>query len=202
MRGLARALTAALVWAILAGFSAPQIAAVDALLQSVGERLALAEPVARAKWNSGAAVDDPEREAELLASVPPGLPRDFVRAQIEANKDIQRALLRSYFGQGRFPDTDLGRIRPKITAITARIVEQLQAVEPLVGQDGFAALLKERAKVILPDVPFEVRDRALAPLLEQQLQKVEGHRGGGQGRRLAGGVVGWGQLHDIGADHR
>lgn len=199
MRGLTRALAALVVVLLLAGFSAPQIAAVDALLQSVGERLALAEAVAQAKWNSGAAVDDPEREAELLASVPAGLQRDFVRAQIEANKDIQRALLRSYYGQGRFPDADLGRVRPKITAVTARMVEQLQVVEPLVGQDGFAELVKERAKVVLPNVPFEVRDRALAPLLEKQLQKVEGQRGGRQGRGLAWGVVGRRHFDDVGA---
>lgn len=202
MRGLARALAAALALIVLAGFTAAEVSAVDALLQSVAERLALAVPVAKAKWNSGAEIDDPEREAELLASVPPGLPRDFVRAQIDASKDVQRVLIRSWQGQGRFPDEDLaGKLRPQLTAITQRMVVQVQAVEPLLKQDGFAGLLSDRSKVVLKDVPWEVRDRALAPLLQHQLQNVEGHRGGGQGRGLARGIVGWGQFDNVCPDH-
>lgn len=81
------------------------------LTVAMGDRLALAVPVAAAKRVSGAPVDDPAREAQaaeaFLALVTPfGVPesqaRQFIQAQFEASKSVQRALLQQWSTR---PDT-------------------------------------------------------------------------------------------------
>jgi chorismate mutase-like protein len=77
----------------------------DALVGAVSERLALAIPVAASKRASGSPVDDPVREAQaadaFLALVTPrGIPeraaREFIQAQFEGSKFIQRTLLQQW----------------------------------------------------------------------------------------------------------
>jgi chorismate mutase len=72
------------------------------LVATSARRLAVAEQVALAKWDSGAAVDDAKREAQvIIAAVKYGESKglgqtfitNFFTAQIEANKFIQYSLL-------------------------------------------------------------------------------------------------------------
>lgn len=81
------------------------------LVVAMSDRLVLAVPVAAAKRVSGAPVDDPAREAQaaeaFLALVTPfGVPeaeaREFIQAQFEASKSVQRALLQQWSAR---PDT-------------------------------------------------------------------------------------------------
>lgn len=90
-----------IVWVIVAGVAAyPQGAedAVRQLVETSARRLAIAEQVALAIWDSGAPVEDTAREAQVIASATKageamGLGREnvasFFRAQIEANKLAQ-----------------------------------------------------------------------------------------------------------------
>jgi len=67
----------------------------------IERRLALMEEVSKAKWNTGSAIEDPEREQKLLqdveakarqADLPPQWVQHFFRLQIEAAKLVQYQL--------------------------------------------------------------------------------------------------------------
>jgi chorismate mutase len=73
---------------------------VDRLLLLMQQRLQTAEDVARIKWNSGAPIEDVARENAIVEQagaeatrygVRWETAREFLRAQIEASKVIQRA---------------------------------------------------------------------------------------------------------------
>lgn len=102
-------------------------------------RLAIAEPVALAKWESHAAVEDTAREARVIAAaVEDGKARGldanataaFFRAEIDANKMVQYFLLDEWRRVGRVPDhppVDLsGSIRPRLDALDAGIIAELK----------------------------------------------------------------------------
>jgi chorismate mutase len=106
-----------------------------ALVGAVGERLALAVPVAAAKRASGSPVDDPVREAQaadafLALVTPQGIPkreaREFIEAQFEGSKFIQRTLLRQW--ESRPATAPMGdppnlatQVRPAIDAATENL---------------------------------------------------------------------------------
>jgi chorismate mutase len=82
------------------------------LVQLSARRLALAEQVALAKWDSHTPVEDPSREEQvIMIAVSEGKPRGldgtfvskFFRAQIEANKVVQYSLLANWYRTGRAP---------------------------------------------------------------------------------------------------
>jgi chorismate mutase len=82
------------------------------LVEASARRLALAEQVALAKWDSQAPVEDPSREAQvIMSSVKEGESRgldgrfvsNFFRAQIDANKLVQYCLLADWHRAGRAP---------------------------------------------------------------------------------------------------
>ena len=109
----------------------------------IDERLALVTEVARYKWNTGAAIEDPPREQALLVSlrekaVAMGLPQSrvdaFFLAQIEAAKQLQRELFARWKreGRGKFPGiADLATsIRPGIDAVTSQMLQTLAVLPP------------------------------------------------------------------------
>lgn len=82
------------------------------LVEMSARRLALAEQVALAKWDSHTSVEDPSRESQVIRravreSKSRGLDGTFVskffRAQIEANKAVQYSLLANWYRAGRAP---------------------------------------------------------------------------------------------------
>jgi endo-1,4-beta-xylanase len=104
----------------------------------IDERLSIVTEVARAKWNTQAAIEDPAREQALLQSlreratalgVPAATVDRFFGAQIEAAKVLQRELHARWRQQrqGQFAGVaDLARdIRPEIDRITSRMLETL-----------------------------------------------------------------------------
>src|SRR5258708_6088894 len=110
------------------------------LVERSARRLAIAEQIALAKWDSGRPVEDAYREAEVIASaVKMGESRgldqatasNFFRAQVEANKLVQYSLLAEWRRLGKAPDhapVDLaGTIRPELdqlgTKVTAEFME-------------------------------------------------------------------------------
>jgi len=110
----------------------------QALVDISAQRLEIAEKVALAKWDSGAAVEDAPREAQVIQiAVKDGnaLGLDsaqveaFFRAQIEANKLVQYSLLADWQRQGTAPahaPVDLVKeVRPQLDEIEKRLIAGL-----------------------------------------------------------------------------
>ena len=108
------------------------------LVETSGRRLLIAQQVALAKWDSGAAVEDPPREAQVITgAVRDGVSRgldptsvsNFFKAQIEANKVIQYSLLADWRRAGRAPPQapiDLvATIRPELDQVQAALIAEL-----------------------------------------------------------------------------
>jgi chorismate mutase-like protein len=132
-RGYARRLPS---W--IEDFARPADPAPARLAALIDERLALVLEVARYKWNTGAAIEDPPREQALLASlreraiamgIAPSRVDGFFLAQIEAAKQLQRELFDRWRREGRekFPGIeDLSTsIRPGIDAVTSQMLQTL-----------------------------------------------------------------------------
>ncbi|MFE1774831.1 chorismate mutase [Streptomyces sp. NPDC059008] len=103
------------------------------------ERLATGDLVAAAKWGTGAPIDDPVRERQVLDAVvaqarqlgadPVATERIF-RDQIEANKVVQRGLHRLWDADpSSAPDErpDLGEVRKEINRINGELVRAVAA---------------------------------------------------------------------------
>ncbi|SFW81958.1 chorismate mutase [Pseudomonas sp. NFACC09-4] len=126
--------------------SAVEAAAPDALtplLNTIGERLAIANQVALSKWDSGKPVEDRQREREVIAAAVAQAPayklsgetvEAFFAAQIEANKLVQYIDLSDWTLEGKAPDLprpDLaGQIRPQLDRLQKRLLQQLADFAP------------------------------------------------------------------------
>jgi chorismate mutase len=108
------------------------------LVETSARRLLIAEQVALAKWDSGAAIEDLPREAQVITgAVRDGVSRgldptsvsNFFKAQIEANKVIQYSLLADWRRAGRAPahaPIDLvATIRPELDHVQAALIAEL-----------------------------------------------------------------------------
>jgi chorismate mutase len=101
------------------------------------QRLATADLVAAAKWGTGAPIDDPAREEQVLntvaaqaekAGADPEQTRRIFRDQIEANKMVQRALHRRWAAHpAEAPTTrpDLNDVRQEINRINEALVSAI-----------------------------------------------------------------------------
>lgn len=110
------------------------------LVETLAERLVIAEKVALAKWDSGAAVEDVSREAQIIqAEVKDGdamgldstQVEGFFRAQFEASKVIQYSLLAEWRHEGKAPahaPVDLLKeVRPQLDELDRRLIAELSA---------------------------------------------------------------------------
>src|SRR6266404_6940790 len=108
------------------------------LVEISARRLAIAEQVALAKWESGMPVDDVTREERVIVSAirageSRGLDQaavsNFFRSQIEANKLVQYSLLAEWRRAGKAPDhapVDLaGTIRPELDQLGTELIAEL-----------------------------------------------------------------------------
>ena len=179
----ARTALAALLFSLLAACATQQppadVAKIDRVLTLIQQRLAIADDVARNKWNSGAPIEDLPREREIIEGigkqaagygVAPELARDFFRAQIEASKLIQNARFREWRAadQRKFETVrDLARdIRPALDALTPEMMSALAAALPALRASGTFATIHGRAAAIVTGVPADApaRETAIAPL--------------------------------------
>ncbi|MFE2023167.1 gamma subclass chorismate mutase AroQ [Streptomyces sp. NPDC059499] len=113
------------------------LARLRALADLSERRLATAELVAAAKWGTGAPVDDPVREEQVLgtaarqarvAGADPGVTVRIFRDQIEANKLVQRALHRSWDANPADAPTDhpdLAEVREEINHVNIGLVRAI-----------------------------------------------------------------------------
>jgi chorismate mutase len=110
----------------------------DPLVRTSAHRLAIAEQVALSKWDSGTAVEDASREAQVIVGavragdakgIDSASVTRFFKAQIEANKVVQYSLLADWRRGGGAPPhapIDLaGTIRPELDQLQAELVAEL-----------------------------------------------------------------------------
>jgi chorismate mutase len=108
------------------------------LVETSARRLLIAEQVALAKWDSGAAVEDPPREAQVvMGAVRDGASRgldptsvsNFFKAQIEGNKIIQYSLLADWRRSGgapaHAPINLVATIRPELDQVQTALIAEL-----------------------------------------------------------------------------
>ena len=116
----------------------------EPLLNSIAERLEIADQVALSKWDSHKPVEDKKREQEVIASVTaqapsykldPAAAEQFFAAQIEANKLVQYTHLSDWQFQGKAPDDPrpdlVQQIRPRLDELQKRLLQQLADFTPL-----------------------------------------------------------------------
>jgi chorismate mutase len=109
------------------------------LVETSARRLAIAEQVALAKWDSGAPVEDASREDQVIVSatkagqsrgLDPTSVSNFFRAQVEANKLVQYSLLAEWRRVGKAPDhtpVDLtSTIRPELDEVDKDLIAELE----------------------------------------------------------------------------
>jgi chorismate mutase len=129
------------VWTICAQVRAyPQNATdrLQPLVEASAQRLVIAEQVALAKWDSGTAVEDTSREAQVIASavtageskgLDPAVVSNFFRAQVDANKLVQYSLLAEWRRLGRAPDHKpvnlAGTIRRELDQLGTELIAEL-----------------------------------------------------------------------------
>jgi chorismate mutase len=114
------------------------------LVDASAHRIEVARQVAFAKWDSHHAVEDQQREDEVIGAAVArgaarGLDREFVmrffQAQIAANKFVQYALLSEWRRLGSAPEHpqfDLSRtIRPELDKIQSKLIDELVLVRNL-----------------------------------------------------------------------
>ena len=154
---------------------------IDGLLTLIDQRLDVAVKVAQTKWNSGAPINDPARERQILDNLTASLTtsdaqdkafmRRFFQAQFDAGKIIQVALHAQWKQEehARFANPpDLARdIRPELDRLTPLLIDALNQVRPLLQQASAKDYLKQRAGVLVrDDASGAVRTEAVRVLLE------------------------------------
>jgi chorismate mutase len=159
------------------GFALAAGTALDTLLSLIGERLAIMPDVARHKYNSGAAVEDLPREAQVIEAVTAqaveaGLDKDvaakFFQAQIDASKMIQSERIAAWKAEGHAPFTgvpDLKTvIRQKLDALTPAMLAALKDALPELRLGGAGERLEAYAagRDAAEQAAFR---RAIAPLV-------------------------------------
>jgi chorismate mutase len=153
----------------------------DTLLRLIGERLAVMPDVARHKYNSGAAVEDLPREAQVIEAVTAqaveaGLDKDlaarFFQAQIDASKMIQSERIAAWKAEGHAPFTgvpDLKTvIRPKLDVLTPAMLAALKDALPELRLPGAGERLEAYAAGQSAEEQAAFKC-AIAPLIEARL---------------------------------
>lgn len=134
------ALAASALFATPASASGPSL---WPLTDLAAQRVAIADQVAAAKYGTPSPIDDPVREQQIYDSVAARAPQlgldpaaavRFFRAQIEANKLVQRGLYARWDAHpAQAPTTrpDLGQIRPVIDRLNTGLLTELAATTSL-----------------------------------------------------------------------
>jgi chorismate mutase-like protein len=146
--------------------------AVRELARLIDERLVIVIEVARWKWNHHAAIEDPPREASLMAAqlaaaerlgVPASRVEAFFSAQITAARQLQHDLFALWERQraGAFNGVaDLDRdLRPRIDAINSRMLTALAR------WDGRSLPVAQLGPLDLGQLSPQARQVGLSPLV-------------------------------------
>lgn len=155
---------------------------IDNMLILMDQRLALAPKVAQAKWNSGAPIDDKDREAQILAKVrqqseilgiDPQWAVSFFQGQMNANKLYQQQLHEQWRREALPPFAkvpDLTRdVRPVLDGLQAKLLFALRDISVISFNSNVKSYLMGRAKQLMrKDFKGDVRSAAVLSLLERK----------------------------------
>lgn len=154
------------------------------LIDSVAQRIAIADQVALSKWDNNQPIADPQREQHVLADpashaanyhLSPDHVSRFFSDQIEANKLVQYVLFANWLRFGSAPATtrlDLKRdIRPKLDQLQVTLLQQLEQSIAMRHQTECAKTIAEAAERYTTQHPMDALhrialDRALANVCE------------------------------------
>jgi chorismate mutase len=148
------------------------------LLELIQQRLQVAPLVAQSKWNSGAPINDPAREQQILdqvvaearkQGVSEQLARGFFQAQFDAGKLVQESLHVQWREQqhGSFqPAPDLAKdVRPLLDKLTPELLTSLKQVQASLCETATQTFLAEQGKnVLTKDWGANPADKALSGL--------------------------------------
>jgi chorismate mutase len=136
--------------------TAPQ--SLQDLIATCARRIAIAHQVALSKWDSGSAVEDSSRESDVIQNavgatqakeLDASWVTSFFRAQIEANKVVQYALLAEWRRAGmapRHPPVNLkGTIRPELDQIQTTLIADLVETYSLRAQSECPTVVAKAA---------------------------------------------------------
>ncbi|WP_172649557.1 chorismate mutase [Rhodococcus opacus] len=176
-----RAAVAAVMLGLLtAGGTAPagaQTRPLEPIARAVSLRLATADAVAAAKWGTPSPIDDPARDAQVLNAVATqaadeglsaGRVQQVFRDQIEANKEVQRALFAWWsVAPGAAPTVrpDLTQVRPVIDRQNSDILLQLREQEAVLAGPGCVPALVDATVAV-------VAEQRLDPLHQATLARA------------------------------
>ena len=117
------------------------------LIRHLADRLVTADQVALSKWDSGQPVYDAAREAQVIANVSGEAPAyglapadvgSVFADQIEANKEVQYALLNDWRRAGAAPQAQRRSlrdvIRPRLDGLQKSILQALRDAAPARGR--------------------------------------------------------------------
>ncbi|WP_421726279.1 gamma subclass chorismate mutase AroQ [Bauldia sp.] len=126
----------------LVGLAAHASDRTTTLRQVMTDRLVIMIDVARHKWNTGAPIEDLDREAVVLEAtteravaggVDPDRAAAMVEAQIAAAKIVQFALFEQWQAANAEPFADapdlVTELRPEISRLTAALIDAVAATE-------------------------------------------------------------------------
>ncbi|EID72504.1 MULTISPECIES: chorismate mutase [Rhodococcus] len=176
-----RAAVAAVMLGLLtAGGTAPagaQTRPLEPIARAVSLRLATADAVAAAKWGTPSPIDDPARDAQVLNAVATqaadeglsaGRVQQVFRDQIEANKEVQRALFAWWSvapGAAPIVRPDLTQVRPVIDRQNSDILLQLREQEAVLAGPGCVPALVDATVAV-------VAEQRLDPLHQATLARA------------------------------
>lgn len=147
-RTAAKTVLASVALAALAGVGTPHATADDAsplvpLVDAAAQRLQTADPVAASKFRSGGAIDDPDREQQVIAAVTgdatrhnidPGYVHDVFRNQIDATSSVEHTRFAQWkLDPAAAPSSapDLSESRQKIDTLNRTMVDEIARQWPV-----------------------------------------------------------------------
>lgn len=129
------------------------------LIESIGQRIDIANEVALSKWYSGKPVQDSNRERQVILGAQAlaeefklnsGAVGDFISAQMEANKLVQYARIAQWHEQGQAPGTPpsalTSGLRSRLDALQRALIQQYARFSPYRNQPACRSWLQAQIK--------------------------------------------------------
>lgn len=146
------------------------------LIEAMALRLDIANDVARSKWHSGKPVQDSERERQVIRNAESRAGefkltgddvREFMTAQMEANKMVQYARIEQWHETGHSPE------KPE-ASLTDGIRGRLDTLLPVLMQ-SYSAFQLYRSDARCPGwVQSQIQRQAGDPVIVTALQRAAG----------------------------
>ncbi|MNO91386.1 Monofunctional chorismate mutase precursor [compost metagenome] len=146
-----------------AALPTPAPESLQPLLNTINERLNVANLVALTKWDTGKPIQDTARETLLITlarkqavanNVEPDEAAELTAAQIEANKLVQYGLIAQWQAAHKAPDLprpDLNQLRAKLEELQVRLLHQYADFVPYRVDPNCPEWLAEQRSELIKD---------------------------------------------------